>query len=183
MPGDRVTPLRQWSIAISAVTALGFGTALAVKVWPQLDLVGAGSRAPGFHAVNLRTAQPASLASYRDRVILLNVWATWCPPCRVEMPALERLQRKLGGPGFAVVAVSIDEGDSSEVMKFVQQLGLSFDILHDKGGAIQRIYQTTGVPESFVIDRDGVIIKKVIGAAEWDGPVNELLIRKLIDAR
>src|SRR5881397_3711777 len=112
MPGDRVTPLRQWSIAISAVTALGFGTALAVKVWPQLDLVGAGSRAPGFHAVNLRTAQPASLASYRDRVILLNVWATWCPPCRVEMPSLERLQRKLGGPGFAVVAVSIDEGDS-----------------------------------------------------------------------
>jgi len=65
----------------------------------------------------------------------------------------------------------------------VQQLGLSFDILHDKGGAIQRIYQTTGVPESFVIDRDGVIIKKVIGAAEWDGPVNEVLIRKLIDAR
>src|SRR3989442_6517951 len=117
MPGNRVTPLRQWSITISAVTALGFGTALAVKVWPQLDLVGAGSRAPGFHAVNLRTAQPASPASYRGRVILLNVWATWCPPCRVEMASLEPLQRKLGGPGFAVVAVSIENPDSSEVLK------------------------------------------------------------------
>jgi len=79
--------------------------------------------------------------------------------------------------------VSIDDGDSSRVMQFARELGLGFDILQDKEGAIQRTYQTTGVPESFVIDRDGIIIKKVIGAAEWDGPVNEVLIRKLIDAR
>src|SRR2546425_596903 len=183
MPGDRVTSLRLWSITICAVTALGFGTALAVKVWPQLDLVGAGSRAPGFHAVNLRTAQPASLASYRGRVILLNVWATWCPPCRVEMPSLERLQRKLAGTDFRLVSVSIDKDDSTLVRRFAQELGLSFEILHDRPGAIQEAYQTTGVPESFVIDRDGRIVKKVIGPAEWDSPVNETLIRRLIDGR
>ena len=174
---------RQWTIGIGAASALVFGVALAAKIWPQLDLVGVGSRAPAFRAVNLRSGRPSSLADYRGRVVLLNVWATWCPPCRVEMPSLERLHRKLAGPDFAVVAVSIDDGDASTVMAFVGELGLGFDVLQDKGGRIQQIYQTTGVPESFVIDRDGVIIKKVIGAAEWDGPVNELLIRKLIDAR
>ncbi|OLB59335.1 MAG: hypothetical protein AUF60_10905 [Gemmatimonadetes bacterium 13_1_20CM_69_28] len=174
---------RQWTIGIGAASALVFGVALAAKIWPQLDLVGVGSRAPAFRAVNLRSGRPSSLADYRGRVVLLNVWATWCPPCRVEMPSLERLHGKLAGPDFAVVAVSIDDGDASTVMAFVGELGLGFDVLQDKGGRIQQIYQTTGVPESFVIDRDGVIIKKVIGAAEWDGPVNELLIRKLIDAR
>ena len=76
-----------------------------------------------------------------------------------------------------------DEADSATVMQFARDLGVSFDVLHDRAGAIRRLYQTTGVPESFVIERDGVIVKKVIGPAEWDGPVNEVLIRKLIDAR
>jgi len=174
---------RQWTIAIGVVMALVFGVTLAAKIWPQLDLVGAGSRAPAFSAVNVRTGRPASLADYRGKVVLLNIWATWCQPCRVEMPSMERLHQKFGGKDFDVVAVSIDEGDSSAVTKFAQELGVTFDILHDRAGAIQRIYQTTGVPESFVIDRDGIIVKKVIGAAEWDGPVNETLIRKLTDAR
>src|SRR5438132_1632082 len=179
--------------------ALNPGTplALAEEVVADLDLLLVMTVNPGFgaqgylpasnekirRARDLRTGRPTSLADYRGRVILRNVWATWCPPCRVEMPSLQRLHGKLAGPDFAVVSVSIDDGDSSGVMKFVRELGLGFDILQDKSGGIQHIYQTTGVPESFVIDRDGVIIKKVIGAAEWDGPVNELLMRKLIDAR
>ena len=171
---------RRWSIAIGAVMALVFATALAVKLRPQIDLIGAGSRAPEFHARNLRTGRPATLADYRGRVVLLNVWATWCEPCRVEMPALERLQRVLAGPDFTVVGVSVDHGDSSTVTAFARELGLSFDILQDQSGAIQQIYQTTGVPESFVIDRDGIIVKKVIGPEEWDGPVNEALVRRLI---
>jgi len=89
------------------------------------------------------------------------------------------------------VAVSVD-GDAfftadkkgaAEIMEFVTGMGLSFDILHDPSGAIRTSYQLTGVPESFVLDRDGVIVKKVIGAAEWDGPVNEAIIRRLLDAR
>lgn len=178
-----MTNTRQWSIAIGVVMALVFGVALAVKVWPQLDLVGAGSRARAFRAVDLRSGRPATLADYHGKVVLLNVWATWCAPCRVEMPSMERLHQKLGGSDFAIVAVSIDEADSGVVLTFARALGLTFDILHDRAGAIQRIYQTTGVPESFVIDRSGIIVKKVIGPAEWDGPVNEILIRKLIDAR
>lgn len=174
---------RQWSLTIGLTMLLVFGVALALKISPQVNLLGVGSRAPEFYAKNLRTGLPASLGDYRGKVVLLNVWATWCVPCRLEMPSMERLHRRLGGSDFKVVAVSIDKEGEDVVMAFVRELDLTFDILHDPPGAIQEIYQTTGVPESFVIDRDGVIVKKVIGAAEWDGPVNETLIRRLIDAR
>ena len=174
---------RQWSVALGVAMAVVFGVALAIKIRPQVDLVGVGSRAPQFTATDLASGRVTRLADYRGTVVLLNVWATWCQPCRVEMPSLERLSRRLGGADFRVVAVSVDEQGPAVVARFTQDLGLSFEILHDRSGAIQRLYQTTGVPESFVIDRDGVIIKKVIGPAEWDGPVNETLIRRLIDAR
>jgi cytochrome c biogenesis protein CcmG, thiol:disulfide interchange protein DsbE len=177
-----MTQMRQWTIAIGVVMALGFSAALAIKIRPQLDRVGAGSRAPAFQAINLRTGRPASLADYRGMVILLNVWATWCEPCRLEMPSMQRLHARFGGGAFRVVAVSIDEEDSSRVSRFAEELGITFDILHDRPGAIQRIYRTTGVPETFLIDREGTIVKKVIGAAAWDGPEAETLVRKLIDA-
>lgn len=155
--------------------------ALVIRILPQIELVGVGSKAPDFHAIDLRSGKPASLADYRGQVLLLNIWATYCLPCRVEMPAIERLSQRMKGTDFHVLAVSVDVVDSTEVNAFVKQLGLTFDVLHDRPGGIQQQYQTTGVPESFVIDRHGVIVKKVIGASEWDGPVNEVLIRRLLD--
>jgi cytochrome c biogenesis protein CcmG/thiol:disulfide interchange protein DsbE len=174
---------RQWAVGIGIAMALVFGTALVVKIRPQIDLVAVGSGAPQFHARNLATGREATLADYRGKVVLLNVWATWCAPCRVEMPSMERLYRRLGGPDFRIVAVSIDEDGDSLVAAFARELGLSFDVLHDQTTTIKQSYQATGVPESWVINRDGVIVKKVIGASEWDGPVNETLIRRLIDDR
>ena len=174
---------RRWTVGIGAVTALVFATALVIKIRPQINLIGAGSRAPEFRALDLRTGRPAALSDYRGKVVLLNVWATWCEPCRVEMPSLERLHRRLGSGEFKVVAVSIDLESDSVVMAFARNLGLSFDLLHDQSGAIKQIYQTTGVPESWVIDREGVIVKKIIGASEWDGPVSETLIRRLLEER
>lgn len=180
---------RRWSIVLGGLMAVVFGTALAVKIRPQIELIGVGSRAPAFRAKNLATGQSVTLADYRGQVVVLNVWATWCQPCRVEMPALERLSRRMaggvpgGGRGFKVVAVSIDEDADSVVSKFARDLGLTFDILHDPTGDIKQAYQATGVPETWVIDRDGVIVKKVIGPTEWDGPVNELLVRRLLDER
>lgn len=96
---------------------------------------------------------------------------------------MERLHRQFAGTDFRIVAVSVDREGPEVVRRFVDELGLTFDVLHDQTMDIQRVYQTTGVPESFVIDRDGVIIKKNIGAAEWDGPVTATLIRRLLDAR
>lgn len=178
-----MSSMRQWTLAVGVLMALFFGVALAIYVGPQVDLVEPGDRAPDFHAKNLRTGRPAALNDYRGQVVLLNVWATWCLPCRVEMPAMERLHRRLAGTDFRLVAVSIDKEDEDKVMAYVRELGLTFDILHDQPGEIQQIYQTTGVPESFLLDRDGVIVKKVIGAVEWDAPVNETLIRRLLDAQ
>jgi len=174
-----MTDRRQWVAIASAAMAAVFAVALVIKVRPQMNLLEVGSRAPDFHAVNLATGRATTLADYQGKVILLNIWATWCQPCRVEMPAIERLHKKLGGPDFQVVSVSIDADGDSVVSAYARELGLTFPILHNQPGDIQQIYQTTGVPESFVIDRDGIIVKKVIGAAEWDGPVNETLIERL----
>lgn len=177
-----MTNRQQWAVVagvVAVVLALGF----VVTHRSQIHPLGVGDRAPDFRAVRLPGGRPASLADYRGQVILLNIWATWCQPCRVEMPSMERLWRKLQGTGFRVVAVSIDKEDSTVVNAFVKELGLTFDILHDQPGTIQERYQTTGVPESFVIDRDGLIVKKVIGASPWDAEVNQILIRRLLEQR
>ena len=177
-----MTSRRRWTLLTGAL-ALMFVVALVIRVFPEIRLVGVGSTAPSFDALNLRTGRPSGLMDYQGRVILLNIWATWCQPCRVEMPALERLSKNLATTDFRVVAVSVDVSDSSTVMGFVRDLGLSFDILQDQTRRIEQRYRTTGVPESFVIDRHGVIVKKVIGAVSWDSPVNENLIRRLLDER
>jgi thiol-disulfide isomerase/thioredoxin len=186
-----MTNRQQWTLVAGILMTVIFGTALAVKLRPQLDLLEVGDAAPSFHGTDLRTGQPATLSDYRGKVVLLNVWATWCPPCRVEMPSMQRLHQKLAGTDFRIVAVSVDgdafhpedSQDPAGILAFAKGMGLTFDILHDPSGAIRKSYQTTGVPESFVIDRDGFIVKKVIGAAEWDGPVNETILRRLLDAR
>ena len=167
-------------LVAGVAAALVLAAALIIRLLPQIALVGVGSRAPAFQAIDLRTGRPARLADYRGKVILLNVWATYCIPCRTEMPAIERLSHRLAGTDFDVLAVSVDPVDSTTVDAFVRQLGLTFDVWHDQPGRVQRLYQTTGVPETFVINRQGVIVKKAIGALDWDDPVNETLIRRLL---
>jgi cytochrome c biogenesis protein CcmG, thiol:disulfide interchange protein DsbE len=184
-----MTNRQQWTMIAGVVTTAVFGVALAIKLRPQINLLEIGSSAPQFHATDLRTSRPASLADYRGKVVLLNIWATWCPPCRAEMPSMEKLHKKLVGTDFRIAAVSVD-GDAfypdkepvgpTQVLGFANSLGLTFDILHDPSGAIRQSYDIFGVPESYLIDRNGVIVKRVIGAADWEEPVNEMLIRRLL---
>jgi len=96
------------------------------------------------------------------------------------MPAMERLYRQLGPKGLRILAISIDEGDARDVQQFVRELGLTFEILHDKSGDIQRVYQTTGVPESFLLDKNGVIVKKVIGEHPWGSLSNQRIVANLL---
>lgn len=173
---------------VTAVLAM----VVIVAAWVGRDRfqsIGPGMAAPVFEAVTLE-GEPASLQDFEGRVVLLNVWATWCPPCVYEMPSMQRLYEKFQGEPFDIVAVSVDaprgERDGAgrvggDIREFAEEYGLSFTILHDPQGRIQRTYQTSGVPESFVIGKDGMIYRKVSGATEWDQPEYVEFIRRLLD--
>ena len=110
----------------------------------------------------------------------MNVWATWCTPCRVEMPALQRLHQQLQSEGLEVVAVSVDTPPGllsptgqfgGDVKAYVDAMGLSFTVLHDPARSIEELFLVQGLPTTFIIDRQGRIKQKVIGARSWDDPV------------
>ncbi len=135
---------------------------------PNLEI---GDRAPLF-GYPLLGGGSTSLASQKNKVVLINVWATWCVPCLDEMPDLQRLyarMKKEGAP-FEILAVSIDALGADAVEKFVERFGLTFPILLDPRGSIKKLYRTTGVPETFVVDSQGRLLQKIIGARKWDAP-------------
>ncbi|HEY9384455.1 MAG TPA: TlpA disulfide reductase family protein [Gemmatimonadales bacterium] len=172
---------KQWGMVLVIVAGLGLGAAALVRFGPKLEGVEVGKRAPDYRTVRLGTQDSVSVQQEaKGQVTLVNIWATWCIPCRAEMPAMEKLYRELGPKGLRILAVSIDDGDAKDVRSFVDELGLTFEILHDASGDIQRIYQTTGVPESFLLDRNGVIVKKVIGEHPWASPSNQRIIADLL---
>jgi cytochrome c biogenesis protein CcmG/thiol:disulfide interchange protein DsbE len=179
----RMTLRQQWTAVVGVVAGLGAVAAVAYHLlgW-EFRLVTIGSHAPTFRAATLDVPpRLRTIDDYRGQVVLLNVWATWCAPCRVEMPSIEALYHVYGPQGLHVVAVSVDDpGTDSTIRAFARRYGLTFDILHDSTGQIQRTYQTTGEPETFVIARDGVIRKKVIGADDWSTPGNQALIAQLL---
>ena len=111
------------------------------------------------------------LDRYRGKVILLNLWATWCPPCVRELPALDRLQSVLGGRDFTVMALSIDEADMEMPVSFVRGLGLkNLDVYLDFTGTTAKAFPLYGLPITYLIDRRGLVIGYIVGAADWDSP-------------
>jgi cytochrome c biogenesis protein CcmG, thiol:disulfide interchange protein DsbE len=173
---------KQWIFVALVVAGAAVGVTIMTRVGSEVAPVQLGAVAPEFHAIDLATGDSVSLHErYRGKVTLVNIWATWCVPCKVEMPAMERLYDSLAPRGFAIAAVSIDEGSPDDVRAFGQELGLSFDLLQDRSTRIQRTYQTTGVPESFLLDRRGVIVKRIIGAHDWSSPANRALVERLLD--
>lgn len=166
--------------ALALAVVGGFFVIRALRT--DLATIGVGSRAPDFAATTL-DAEPRTktLADYSGEVVLLNVWATWCGPCRVEMPSIQNLHDEFAARGFRVVAVSVDPaGTEDRIRAFADSLGLTFEILHDPAGDIQRAYRTTGVPETVVIGRDGRIRKRVGGAIHWDSQANRALVEQLL---
>jgi len=176
------------------ILGLLFVVAVVAAAWMGRDSyrpVMAGEPAPGFVATTL-DGESLTLENYRGKVILLNIWATWCPPCREEMPSMQLLSEKLEGTDFEIVAVSVDAATvggfgwggniGGDVPAFVEELGLTFPILHDPSGAIADTYQATGLPESFLIGRDGMIYRKVPGGTDWSDDRYVEQIRRLLDA-
>jgi peroxiredoxin len=117
------------------------------------------------------------LADLRGRVVVLNFWATWCPPCIDEMPSLQRLHRALADRGIAVLAVSVDER-FSDVSAFARKFQLTFTVLHDEGKKVSRKYQTFKYPETYILDREGRLKTKVVGPRDWAAPT---VIRDMVE--
>jgi cytochrome c biogenesis protein CcmG/thiol:disulfide interchange protein DsbE len=171
------------------------GVALLIGVaWLNQDRVQpvtTGTVAPDFEVKDLGGGL-ARLSDHSDVVVLVNIWATWCLPCRVEMPSMERLYQEVGEEGLEIMAVSIDAdlgqfdpvgNPGGNIQAFADSLALTFPMLHDPSGRmIQRLYRTTGVPETFLIGKDGIIYKKVAGGTEWDAPEHKELIQRLLAA-
>ena len=180
-----MTLRQQWTVVGVIVLAMAGGLfALTQALGDELFPVTVGETAPSFTASTLTVpAASKTIADYRGDVVLLNIWATWCGPCRVEMPSMQRLHDEFGPRGLKVVAVSIDDaGNEQAIRDFAKEYALTFEILHDPTGGIQKSYQTQGVPETFVIGRDGTIRKKVLGAANWSSDANRALVRSLLGA-
>ncbi len=141
-----------------------------------------GVMSPAFELPQLDVADaPIALSSLVGRVVLVNFWATWCEPCEREMPAMERLYQALSREEFELIAVAIDDKEE-DVRAFQKRYRLSFPILLDLDQAVYSSYQTMGVPESILVDREGRIVERYVGPREWDSAEYKDRIRELIDA-
>lgn len=171
--------MKQWLMVLAIVAALALGTWKLVSSAPASIQLGVA--APDFTATDLATGKPVSLyAKYHGQVTLVNIWATWCDPCKEEIPALDSLYLALKDKGFHIAAVSVDEGNDDVVKKFVRDYGIHFDVLHDQPGTIKATYQTTGVPESFLIDKRGRIVRMVPRAHPWNSAESRHLVESLL---
>jgi peroxiredoxin len=129
-----------------------------------------GSLAPDFTLTTMR-GKSVSLAQFRGKVVMLNFWATWCPPCRAEMPSIEKLYRRMKQKGnFVLLAVNVESHARNSIKDFTRQIPLEFPILLDQDHRVSSLYEVSGIPTTFLINPKGVIVKKVVGGRDWDTP-------------
>ena len=126
-----------------------------------------GYLAPDFSLRNLK-GNYQSLDSFSGQVVVLNFWATWCVPCRVEMPSFEKLYRRYRSEGLTVLAVTLDKKSEKNIKSFVEEYELSFPVLLDEEGKVERLYPSMTIPFTYVIDRKGRIVARVDGAKNWE---------------
>ncbi len=128
-----------------------------------------GEKAPDF-SVNDLVGEPVRMSDLRGKVVLLHFWATWCRYCREEAPSLARLNTVMTGKDFRMITVSLDKGGGEDVESFFHTAGLRLPTVADPAGTVGKQYGVTGVPETFIIDGEGVVRKKIVGALQWDDP-------------
>jgi len=173
---------RLWLLAGLAVCAALITAGIAAYHFLDRQVVAldtsAGPRSLGELRFQDGAGQARSLTDFRGRVVLLNIWATWCGPCRKEMPSLDRVQKQFGGPGFEVVALSIDKSPDA-VRDFYQRYAIkSLALYIDLSGEASTTLATIGVPTTLLVDRDGRELWRHVGPAEWDAPPFVDSIRK-----
>jgi peroxiredoxin len=172
-----------WRVLMGALLVLGIGWTAASRVpgdraaarterppSPQ-----AGFAAPDF-TLDTLAGQSVSLPGLRGQAVLINFWATWCPPCRAEMPAIQQVYEQYRDRGFTVLAVDLQE-DDAQVAAFVEELGLTFPILMDRDGTVAAQYRVKALPSTFFVDREGVIQEVTLG-----GPMTAAFIESQVSS-
>ena len=134
--------------------------------------------APGF-SLSLAGGGSKSLRDYRGRLVLLHFWATWCVPCRKEMPQLHRLGKSLSGSGLSIVCVNVDRGGEQAVLDFMQEVSPQFPTLLDPKGTVRNRYEVRALPTSYLIAGDGRIVGRMIGERDWSSGAAQRLLHKL----
>jgi peroxiredoxin len=156
---------------------------LVAKEGPRSKkIIREGDQAPEFRLPAL-DGKLAGLSDYRGKVVMVHFWATWCPPCIEELPVLDRMYRGFAGRDLVVLAVSVDEGGTETVTSFLKKNALSLPVLLDPGAPVAHSYGTFKFPETYILDRSGIVRYKVIGQADWSVPANVKAIRDMIDQR
>jgi peroxiredoxin len=170
-------------VAILLVGAVILAVVFGI-VWMQsakYELLAVGKQAPDFVLTDLND-KPQRLSDFRGKVVFLNFWATWCKPCREEMPSMEVLHKNFEKDGLVILAVSIDRVTTTkDIPPFIKGMNLTFPVLIDSWGKTDKPYKRMGVPETFIIDRDGVIREIVIGPRDWTRLDSLEILTKLLN--
>ncbi len=135
--------------------------------------------APDFSLVD-RQGKTGTLSELKGQVVFVNFWATWCPPCREEMPSMQKLHEMLPKDKFKMLAI-LNSDDPALADSFAAKLGLTMPILDDQANKVGPKYGLTGMPETFIIDKKGVVMEKFIGPAQWDSPAYIQMLMKYIN--
>ena len=174
MSGPR---LARWMLGLALLAGAAWIVVSAERAAPPIER---GAPAPEFALARLGGGE-SSLRALRGKVVLVNFWATWCAPCEQEMPAMQRLYAQLAPRGFELVAISVDD-DSQAVLRFQKRFGLTFPIALDADKEAAGRYQSFRYPESFLVDREGVLVERYIGERDWDAPEYVARIERLLTA-
>jgi peroxiredoxin len=176
----RVVKMVLVAATVSLAPAL-IASALAADPVADLDLIKRrrAAAAPDFTVSRLGSGS-VTLKEFRGSAIFLNFWATWCPPCKTEMPAMERLYRRHKDGGFTIAAISIDAAGAEPVASFVMQVGLTFPIGLDPTLEVANRYTVGALPSSFLIDRTGNTVAIAVGPRDWDGTAAHAVIEMLL---
>jgi peroxiredoxin len=152
-------------VLIAVIVLVGAAIYITTNL-PSSTSIVAGDAAPDFQLEDTKGNQ-VSLAALRGKVVLVNFWATWCPPCIEEMPSMERLNEIMSGDDFVMLAINTEKNGRSVVPAFLKKTPYSFPILFDDKGVVQQRYGVYKFPESFIIRKDGTIDEKIIGPLDW----------------
>jgi peroxiredoxin len=148
----------------------------------KVQFLSSKNKAPEFSLEGL-SGRRADLKQFKDKVVLLTFWATWCGPCKEEMPSLEALHQEFQGKDFTILTVSVDAEGAIPVEKFIARRGYTFYVLLDPKGTLLDLYRVEAIPTSFLLDKKGRVIGKALGARNWKSPEAISLVTRLIEEK